>query len=788
MLIKNPIALIGMCAGAIAVHAYAADGEVEEVVVTATKTEKLLQEVPFSVNVKSGQDIQDSGIVSFEELSRTIAGLSVQNLGPGQSQVAIRGVSAGQIVRDQPGVKEQVGVYLDESVVSMSLFTPDFDLYDLNRVETLRGPQGTLFGAGSIGGTVRYITNKPRLGENEKSFEIDFNTLADGGMGGHVKGMTNLALSNNTAVRFVGFSTQFAGFIDALFETGGTKKDVNSGHRSGFRAAVYHEPNDRFALSPRIVHQAVSVKGFNRTEVFNLYGNPYTTTRPAVEFKPRQQYLLRDELMEDDTTLVDMTATWDMEAIQFTSITSVMNRDLLVSRDSSALTGSVTIDLDYPEAAVLIPSNLRDKTNFEQLTQELRIQGAIEAQSEWVAGFFYSDTRREYGQSLPTPGYDGYTDLTLGPGTVAATKNGFPLPDSPFNSTLPYDIEHMALFMEYTHHVTERFRLTVGGRYYDVNEQRTITTGGLFANGDTGVVDRTASDGFNPRILTSFSLTESLNWNVQVARGFRLGGVNDPLNTPACTPGDLNIFGSFQSYRDEYLWNYETGIVGSWRRTTFSAAAFHASIENLQVTLDAGSCSSRISFNVPEARARGLEFELNTLLSEAFELSVAMSKVNSVFEETVFAESGDILGGVEEGNRLASVPRTQFASTAKYTIPREVFGSARLYISFSMQYVSDRITQPSDQVPGAGNFSSGLPYGGATGSEVTSVDLNLDSYTIMGFRLGVVQQRWETVFYVQNATDEFAHLSFDRERGGRARLGFRTNEPRKLGVVFRRNF
>src|SRR5438045_1444371 len=118
--------------------------EEEAIIVTATKHASTVQDVPFSVNAQTQQDI-----------SRNVAGLTVQNLGPGQSQVSVRGVSAGQIVRDQPGVKEQVGVYLDESVVSLSLFTPDFDLFDLNRVETLRGPQGTLFGSGSVGGTIR---------------------------------------------------------------------------------------------------------------------------------------------------------------------------------------------------------------------------------------------------------------------------------------------------------------------------------------------------------------------------------------------------------------------------------------------------------------------------------------------------------------------------------------------------------------------------------------------------------------------------------------------------------
>ncbi|MDE0246029.1 MAG: TonB-dependent receptor plug domain-containing protein, partial [Gammaproteobacteria bacterium] len=121
------------------------EGVIEEIVVTATKRSARIQDVPFSVAAKTGEEIARSGARGIEDLALGFAGMSVQNLGPGQSQVAMRGVSAGQIVRDQPGVKEQVGIYMDDSVVSLSLFTPDFDLFDLNRVEVLRGPQGTLY-------------------------------------------------------------------------------------------------------------------------------------------------------------------------------------------------------------------------------------------------------------------------------------------------------------------------------------------------------------------------------------------------------------------------------------------------------------------------------------------------------------------------------------------------------------------------------------------------------------------------------------------------------------------
>jgi iron complex outermembrane recepter protein len=139
----------------------------EEMVVTARKREESVQDVPISVAAPTEAQLRDLGAEDIEDIAANVAGFTVQNLGPGQSQIAMRGVSAGQIVRDQPGVKEQVGVYLDESVISLSLFTPDVDLFDISRVEVLRGPQGTLFGSGSLSGTVRYITNQPKLGISE---------------------------------------------------------------------------------------------------------------------------------------------------------------------------------------------------------------------------------------------------------------------------------------------------------------------------------------------------------------------------------------------------------------------------------------------------------------------------------------------------------------------------------------------------------------------------------------------------------------------------------------------
>ncbi|HBS36688.1 MAG TPA: TonB-dependent receptor, partial [Parvularcula sp.] len=760
----------------------------DEIIVTATKRAQSLQDVPFSVNAQTEEDIQRTGSQNLEDLSRNVAGLSIQNLGPGQSQVGLRGVSAGQIVRDQPGVKEQVGVYLDESVISLSLFTPDLDLFDLNRVETLRGPQGTLFGSGSIGGTIRYITNQPVLGETSGMVEGNINYIDGGEEGGHVKGVINLPLGDKAAFRLVGYWTEYAGFIDALREGGGRSKDVNDGQRSGFRASLRWEPTENLAITPRFVYQDVDVDGFNRQEVFNLFANPFTTTRPAVTFNENEQFLLLDEQFRDQTSIGDVTVELDAGPVDFTSVTSFTNRDILVSRDASALTGSVSVDLGFPDAAVLLPSNLKDRTELETFTQEARLASDYEGRIDWLLGVFYSEIDRDYSQRLPTPGYDAFTDAVLGAGTSAAVANGFPA-DSPFNSDLPYDIEQFAAFVETTIGITDALNLTAGTRYYDFEETRVITTGGLFANGDAGVVNTTSSDGFSPRFILSYDVSDALTLNAQASKGFRLGGVNDPLNTPLCTPDDLALFGGFQDYDDETLWNYEGGAKYKSGPFTANIAGFYNDVKNLQVTVDAGSCSSRISFNVPEAHTFGAEFELGYEPVAGLALTLAGTWLESEFDSTlpnnVTADPTDVIGGIRDGNRLASVPQFQIAATASYDF---TVASHDAFIAATFQHVGARFTQPGDQEGNPRSFVSGLPFGGAPGTDATVLDLELPDYQIVNLTAGMDFENWSLLAYINNLTDENALLAFDRERGGRARLGFHVNQPRTFGMTARFRF
>ncbi|MGB5723651.1 MAG: TonB-dependent receptor [Parasphingorhabdus sp.] len=756
------------------------------IIVTATKRNANIQDIPFSINAQTQADIQRTGAVTLEDISRNVAGLSIQNLGPGQSQVAIRGVSAGQIVRDQPGVKEQVGVYLDESVISLSLFTPDLDLFDLNRVETLRGPQGTLFGSGSIGGTIRYITNQPDLNDLSAVVEGDVQLVDGDDLGWHLKGAVNVPLAEDKAAfRAVGYYTQYGGFIDALREGGGITEDVNSGERYGGRFALTLQPTEGLTITPRVIYQEVIANGNNRQEVFNLFANPFTTTRQAITLGERQQYLLLNEAFEDQTLIADLVVNAELGTVAMTSVTSYTDREILVSRDASALSGSVSVDLGFPAAAVTLPSNLRDTTDVSQVSQEVRFASDNDSAFQWVVGGYYSSVKRRYKQRLPTPGYDAFTDATLGAGTSAAVANGFPA-DSPFNSDLDYDIEQFAAFGEASYDLTDALTVTAGGRYYDFREVRNITTGGLFANGDTGVVDRTSSTGFTPRVLVSYEVVPDIKINAQASQGFRLGGVNDPLNIPLCTAQDAAIFGAFQDYDDEKLWNYELGVKAQRGGIRFNAAAFYTDISDLQVTLDAGSCSSRISFNVPKAHTAGFEWELGAEPVEGLDLGLSGSILQAEFDSTVVDGNGNVLGGVQDGNRLPSVPKFQVSANATYTFP---IGSGDAFFNASVQHVGSRFTQPSDQVNNPRTFVSGLPFGGATGNEATVVDLELPSYQLVNLSAGIeLDNQLDVIFYVKNVFDENALMSFDRERGGRARLGFRVSQPRTFGMTVRKGF
>ena len=770
-----------------------------EVTVTARKRAESLQDVPFAISARTEDALRAAGADNIEDVSRNVAGLTVQNLGPGQSQVGIRGISAGKIDRDLAGIKEQVGVYMDESVISLSLFTPDLDLYDLNRVEVLRGPQGTLFGSGSLAGTVRYISNQPDTLADYGSVEAGMSTIDGGDTGGNVRGMLNMAMGDRAAMRLVGYYNDIPGFIDAIRPGGSIDEDVNGGTRQGARLAFRFEPTENVAITPRVIYQEVDMDGFNRQDIWNMLANPFTTTELPIAIGERQQYVQLQEKFTDDFMLADLNMEFDLGSVVLTSISSFTDRDILVIRDATQLTGSVTFSpIGGTGSDVRLSSPLHDATDVEVFTQELRLASDTDGRLQWLIGAFYSDIKRDYSQTLPTPGYDDLMiDLLCGgPPNCGVTSPDFGSPvDNPFFSLIPYDFKQTAIFAEATFNVSDRLAVTLGGRYYDYDEDRDLYFAGIFADSDGGPDEptngpgSTSDDGFLPRLLLSYEVNENVQLNAQAAKGFRLGGINDPLNLLLCTDEDEATYGGRETFESETLWNYELGakITFADGRAQFNIAAFHAEIEDLQVPALAGSCSSRIAINVPKSHSSGLEMELTAQPTDRFDFGISATYTSAEIDTTVTAPVGGvetIISGIEEGNRLPSTPEFQLAANATYTWP--MTATLDGFLTGSYQHVGSRFTQMGDQADGFDTFTV-FTYGDPTITTFT-FDPLLPAYDIGNLRVGVRGDDWEAALFVNNIGDENARLALDQERGRRARVGYLTNQPRTIGLTFRKDF
>jgi iron complex outermembrane receptor protein len=410
-------------------------------------------------------------------------------------------------------------------------------------------------------------------------------------------------------------------------------------------------------------------------------------------------------------------------------------------------------------------------------------RGAI----DWVAGVFYSDFDRDYGQNLLVAGFEDLTEIPT---------EGFIAPkDGLFWSDLSYDFKQLAFFGEISWAVRDDLNLGFGLRYYDFDESRVQSFDGIFADPGTTTGD-TDADGFAPRFLVDWAINDNVSLNGQISKGFRLGGINDPLNEPLCTDEDKETFGGRDSWDDEELWNYELGLKSQFMdgRATFNMAVFYQDISDLQATVTAGSCSSRVVFNVPEAHSTGLELELAVQQTLRFDWALTASFIEAELDSTVTSTSSDgsvtVVGGIQEGNRLATVPETQAAVAGNYVWP--AWGEWEGYVNGIIQYVGDRYTQIGDQAEGFGtvdllSFEPNTIGGPLTQSTFTFNPL-LPSYTVANTRLGFRNGKWDLAFYVNNLTDELAFLALDQERGTRARVGYLVNQPRTYGVTARLTF
>jgi iron complex outermembrane receptor protein len=781
--------------------------ELEAITVTAMLREQQLADVPFSMAAPTAQLLRDRGAENLEAIAANVAGFSVQNLGPGQSQVAMRGASSGQIARDQPGVKEQVGAYLDDAPVSLSLFTPDLDLFDVSRVEVLRGPQGTLFGAGSVSGTVRYITNQPELGVSGTFGEVGGSWISHGSPGNTAKLGFNVPLGDKAAVRIVGYGNGLGGWMDAVQPDFTVNQDVNSGDRTGVRAALRVEPSERFSFTPRVAFQRVKMDGWNRIDAFNILANRYTTSRPPVTLGDRELFTQIEEPFTDDFLLADLNWRYTFGRASLTSITSYTSRDILVVRDATALTGSVTGGtIGLSDRVYTLDAPLDDATTSKVFTQEVRLAGGGD-RVRWLVGGFYSHNHRDYGQSLLVVGSDSLAAVELGisPGWTQGLRARV---DELFFSDLSYTTKQFALFGEATASLGPRISVTGGLRYYKFDDDRGMIFDGIFAQDSTGVAlvsdtGSTNASGVAPRVIASYKVSDALTLNAQVSRGFRLGGINDALNVPLCSAQDLATYSGRPTWKSEKTWSYEVGVKSMLfdSRASLNVSAFYMDISNLQLPITAGSCSSRLTLNAPKARSQGVEAEFTASPSQHLDFSVSVGLNDSKLQSTILDVGGGVVAGIQDGNRLPSVPRMQAAAGATYRW--DVSPGSRAFVGGSFQHVGSHFTAIDDHGRGtcrpptpascpfgtlAMNSFGANTIGGPLSDTLFTFNPELPAYSIVNVRAGVTRESWEVAVFLNNVTDERALLALDRERGARARVGYLTNQPRTVGVSLRFNY
>jgi iron complex outermembrane receptor protein len=299
--------------------------------------------------------------------------------------------------------------------------------------------------------------------------------------------------------------------------------------------------------------------------------------------------------------------------------------------------------------------------------------------------------------------------------------------------------------------------------------------------------------------MASFAVDKDTKLNSQISKGFRLGGINDPLNVPLCTPSDLSTFGGHPTWKDETLWNYEVGsksiILGG--HGSFNVAAYYMDIKDLQATVTAGSCSSRVVFNVPKAQSPGVELELSAAPSKNFDFAVSTSLNDSKLESTLTSTdaSGNttVVSGIKKGNRLPTVPQAQVVAAA--TAQQQVLTSWLGYATVTYQYVGSRFTQIGDQAEGFGvvnllsfQQSGGQTIGGPLTQDTFTFNPKLPSYQIVNLRVGILNDTWDIAVFANNLNNERALLALDQERGTRARVGFLVNQPRTFGISSRVRF
>jgi iron complex outermembrane recepter protein len=744
-------------------------GGLTEVVVTAEKVKSTIQDTPISISAVGSNQLEEQGIVNVEDIARDVPGLSMRSAGPGLTEYEARGLASNG------GAAPTVGFYLDEIPLSPPALSQsgkvviDPGLYDVDRVEVLRGPQGTLYGSGSMGGTVKVITSQPKLNQFEGSAQVTGSYTDGGGANGGANLMLNLPLGEKFAVRIVGGDLYRSGWINliavnvpnaaaTLLKPNQTpvydapvESDIpraNAEHMRNGRVTLLFQPNEDLSITAMAYDQRLSMGGYD------LLDSSPTSASPGKVYNAHYEVFPLREFLNDNVQIYGLTINANVGFADLTSATSYFTRLNHQAEDASE-----SLYYSNQGAAPLAPNLYHEVDPSHQFSQELRLTSHDVGGLHWVGGVFYSSLKSVWNEVSNSPLNATATD-----------------PDgSYFTSWNPYWVRQTALFADGSYKFDDHWKLAAGVRWYTYKSEQHEFSWGLDAPYPNQAVaptqvTRASDSGFNPRVNLSYEPTRDLNVYTTISKGFRPGGANQilPSGPPInCQPGVL-------AFNPDEAWNYEVGEKAKLldNRLTINGDVYYIRWLGVQqvITLP---CGYQYYNNAGDGRAFGPELEINARLAEAWTMSVSGAYTDS----KITSPSASFQAFLSQ---VASTPdgvTRPCPVTGSCTVP--ILNVPKETASASLAYRTEIV--PNYQLTTRVDDS----FVGPSTDVAYFFGYHLPSYNVANLHLILDHGPWSAIAFVTNFTNEVALISANNtsfQFNIPQTVRYSTNQPRTVGV------
>jgi outer membrane receptor protein involved in Fe transport len=760
---KLVLALIatGLSGGALLQSAAAA--ELEEITVTATKRER-------SISAITGDSLERNGIADFTDIATSVPSVSFRSSGPGRTKLNVRGISAAT------GVAPTVSFYIDEapiqtissgSTTSFAQAIVDPKMYDLERVEVLRGPQGTLYGSSSMGGTIRLITRQPVVGEFQGSAAAEVSSTAGGGTNFRINGMVNAPIADTAALRIVASLTDNDGYFDRVSDSTDEvfAKNVNTEETVSVRAALRWDITDNAYIQPYVFHQTTEMDGKPN------FDGPLTDDKQFAPFDAAEPF-------DDEFTMTSLTYGHDFSALSLLATYSQIDRKLKNLEDIT--TGADAI-FGVPNPTPAFSDELVD---LDDETIEVRLTSSSDSSLQWLVGYYRKDAVADAG-------------YRMGPGWNPLDIDDDGEPDVFFNGLANTqklsDYTEDAFFGELTYNFNDSWAITAGLRSLDYDFRSREENWGFAFNNDgdrstANVRDAVISDsGTNEKLALTYAFGDDNQVYVSAATGSRPGAINRVIprsDDPAQNIGfacnqDLIAYGIDDP--GAYLGDEVTSTEFGWKllfndSVRLNGAVYDVKWEDIQQLIFTSSgCGNNFTGNLGEASSTGVELELTAAVTDNLTLSANLGYIDAQFEETLQSPDGSVQF-VTKGDQLPDVPELSYNVAFDYTIPAN---SGEFYVLGSVNYVDETL-----EIPGSADTD-------VSGPGIDSTNVRPD-YTIVDARIGYISESgWEASIFADNLFDEEALYGFnDAIAFNFPDVGDPTvrNRPRTIGVSFQYNF